>query len=132
MGSWRRRVACSEGLEGRGRGGARRWPAGEHWADRNPAQLRPLSPLPWGGPAHPLARGACGGREANLGLRWGWGGGLHLHPSQDGNCCHPAKIGAGETGGYRSPSHPPNLSRRRRRRRGRSVTRPQETRRSNT
>lgn len=91
--------------------------------------------LTLGQPGPPMARGALGGRRANLGLRWGVGRGLHLHPSRDGNCGHPAKVGAGGGGGDRrvprsSPSPP--QSERRRRRRGRSVTRPQETRRSNT
>lgn len=88
--------------------------------------------LPPGLPGPPLARGACGGRGANLGLRWGWGGGLHLHPSRDGKCGQPAKIGPGAavgTSGYRGPPPPPQPERRRRRR---SVTRPQESRRRNT
>lgn len=66
--------------------------------------------LPPGLPGPPLARGACGGRGANLGLRWGWGGGLHLHPSRDGKCGQPAKIGPGAavgTSGYRGPPPPP-------------------------
>lgn len=70
--------------------------------------------LTLGQPGPPMARGALGGRRANLGLRWGVGKGLHLHPSRDGNCGHPAKVGAGAavgTGGYRGPPpHPPSPS----------------------
>lgn len=127
MESWGRRVGCREGREGRERGGPKRWPASERWADWDQAQLRPLRPLPWGSPTQALARGACGGLAANLGLRWGWGGRLHLHPSWNGNSGHPAKAGAGGQAGTAAPPTPSPS-----RRRGGSVTRPQETGRSNT
>lgn len=51
--------------------------------------------LPPGLPGPPLARGACGGRGANLGLRWGWRGDCtSIHPGME-TAVTPLKSGRG-------------------------------------
>lgn len=125
-----RGVARSEGLEGRGRSGPRRWPADERWADRDRAQLQRPRPFPWGGPALPWP----GAPAEGMGQTWGCGGGgvgdsTSIHPGME-TAVTPLKSGRGRWWGQAGTAVPPPPSRSRRRRR--SVTRPQETRRSNT